>query len=85
MPNTSFAHIKDQALMTALIDRGLLSRDVLQGVLSEQNRGFQAATNELKGLLYELLLRERCLRVKESISLSSLAEVELSPNEKNSF
>ncbi|MBT9547036.1 MAG: cyclic nucleotide-binding domain-containing protein [Candidatus Sericytochromatia bacterium] len=85
MPNTTFAHIKDQALMTALIDRGLLSRDVLQGVLSEQNRGFQAATNELKGLLYELFLRERCLRVKESIGLSSLAEVELSPNEKTAF
>ncbi|MGE3728778.1 MAG: cyclic nucleotide-binding domain-containing protein, partial [Candidatus Sericytochromatia bacterium] len=85
MTHTSFAHIKDQALMTALIDRGLVSRDVIQGVLSEQNRGFQAATNELKGLLYELLLRERCLRVKESISLSSLAEVELSPNEKTPF
>lgn len=85
MPNPSFAHIKDQALMTALIDRGLLSRDVLQGVLSEQNRGFQAATTELKGLLYEVLLRERCLRVKESVSLSSLAEVELSPNEKSPY
>jgi CRP-like cAMP-binding protein len=85
MPNTQFAHIKDQALMKALIDRGFVSRAAIQAVLLEQNKGYQSATQELKGLLYEILPRERCLRVKESISLSALAEVELSPNEKESF
>lgn len=85
MQTTRFAHIKDQALIEKLLQKGLLSQKTVTEVLNQQNKGFQATTRDLKGILYEIHLASRHLQIKESLSLSALGEIELAPNHNSPY
>lgn len=81
MLSTRFAHIKDQALIEKLLQKGFISRKTIHEVLDRQNQILQAATRDLKGILYHIQWETQTLQIKESLNLSALGEIELNPNQ----
>lgn len=73
------AHIRDRELQNRLLEQGLLEARQIQDVLARQYKHYQASHDDLRGQLYQVSLRQHHLQIKQSIELSLLNQIELSP------